>query len=134
MVFNHTEFNPAFKHVAGRAKVVADGLSRNVPVGAVVERLPTIQIFSMHELVNAQREHDVWRKVIYALESGDESTLPKLPVPLTLDKVLCRYWTCRAGKPVTQLVIPESCVPVALSLLHDTAIGGHKGKERTLHE
>ena len=119
--------------------MVADALSRNVPVGAVVERPPTIQNFSMHELAKAQRQHDVWSKVIYALESGDESTLPKLPVPLTqfflsLDKVLCRYWTCRAGKPVTQLVIPESCVPVALSLLHDTAIGGHKGKERTLHE
>ena len=58
----------------------------------------------MHELANAQRQHDVWSKVIYALESGDESTLPKLPVPFTqfflsLDKVLCRYWTCRAGKP-----------------------------------
>ena len=76
--------------------MVVDALSRNVPVGAVVARLATIQIFSMHELAKAQRQHDVWSKVIYALESGDESTLPKLPVPLTqfflsLDKVLCRY-------------------------------------------
>ena len=58
-------------------------MSRNVPVGAVVERPPTIQNFSMHELAKAKRQHDVWSKVIYALESGDESTLPKLPVPLT---------------------------------------------------
>ena len=34
--------------------------------------------------------------------------------------------------PVTQLVIPESHVPAVMSLLHDTAIAGHKGKERTL--
>ena len=129
------EFNPTFKHVTGRANVMADAFCRNVPVGAVVGRPPTIQNFSMNELANSQRQHDVWSKVIYALESGDESTLPKLPVPLTqffssVDKVFCSYWTCRARKPVTQLVIPESCVPVVLSLLHDTAIGGHKGKER----
>ncbi len=31
-----------------------------------------------------------------------------------------------------QLVIPESQVAVVLSLLHDTALAGHKGKERTL--
>ncbi len=34
--------------------------------------------------------------------------------------------------PVTQLVIPESHVPVVLSLLHDTATAGHKGKEHTI--
>ncbi len=33
---------------------------------------------------------------------------------------------------MTQLVIPESHVPVVLSLLHNTALAGHKGKERTL--
>ncbi len=52
---------------------------------------------TLHELAAAQREHDVWRKVIYALESGDETQLLSLPVPfsqffLSEDKVLCRYW------------------------------------------
>ena len=82
--------------------MVADALSRNMPVGAVVERPPTIQHFSMNELANAQRRRLEQSHLCSGIE--DESTLPKLPVPLTqfflsLDKVLCRYWTCRAGKP-----------------------------------
>ncbi len=35
------------------------------------------------DLAAAQRRHDVWGKVIYALESGDESGLPPLPVPFS---------------------------------------------------
>ncbi len=116
---------------------MADALSLNVHVGGVAAQTPTIQNFSLHELANAQRQHDVWSKVIYALESGDETTLPKMNVPLsqfllTPEKVLCRCWTLGKRDPVTQLVIPESHVPVVLSLLHDTALAGHKGKERTL--
>ncbi len=51
-------------------------MSRNVPVGAVAEKPPVIKNFTLHELAAAQREHGVWRKVIYALESGDEQLFP----------------------------------------------------------
>ncbi len=89
------EFNPTFRYLPGRTNVVADSLSRNVPVGAITGPQPVIN-FSFPELAAAQRQHDVWSKVVYALESGDETTLPSLLIPfkqfLSEEKVLCRYW------------------------------------------
>ncbi|MPC51311.1 hypothetical protein E2C01_045156 [Portunus trituberculatus] len=69
----------------------------------------------MVDLANAQREHDIWNKFIYALESGDETNLPKLPIPfsqfyMSQDGVLCRYWPQKKD-PVAQFVITESHVP-----------------------
>ncbi len=85
---------------------------------------------------NAQREHHLWKKVIYALESRDETQLPELPIPfshffLSQDRVLCRYWP-QKPVPVEQLVIPEKLVSQVLSLIHDIPIAGHPGREKTL--
>ena len=130
------EFNPTFKYLPGKANVVADALSRNVPVGAITEPIPVVQNLNLHELAIAQKEDNIWGKVRYALESGDEYNLPKLPVPfsqffLSQEGVVCRY-VPHKKEPVTQLVIPESYVPTILHLLHDDAIAGHPGRERTL--
>ncbi len=128
------EFCPEIKHVPGKANVVADSLSRNIAV--VVNNPPPLENFSLPELATAQRDHGLWRHVIYALESGDESTLPHLPVPfsqffLSPDRVLCRNWPGKRSS-VDQLVIPDTLVPAVLRMVHDAVIAGHPGKERTL--
>ncbi len=73
--------------------------------------------------------------VIYALESGDDSTLPHMPVLLssfTLKKnVLHRMGTVGKTK-VTQLIIPSSLVETTLILLHHAPSAGHPSREKTL--
>ncbi len=96
---------------------------------------PVIENFTLDKLAAAHREQDVWRKVIYALESGDETELPSFLVPflqifLVEDKVLSRYWAHKK-ESVAQVVIPEYYAPGVLQLVHDGVIAGHPGKERT---
>ena len=113
-----------------------DALSRNVAVEIVAEQPLVILNITLQDLVNAQRQHDVWTKVIYALESGDETSLPKLPIPfsyffLSQDGVLFRYWPHKPDY-VAQCVITETNIPVVLRLVQDEVLAGHSGKERTL--
>ncbi len=111
------QFESTLKYLSGKANTVADALSRNIPVAAVAQ----IPNFSSSELRTAQRQDTLWSSVIYALESGDDATLPHIPVPLSAftlkEDVLCRMGTVGQTQ-VTQIVIPSSLVGTVLKLLH----------------
>ena len=142
------DFNPTFRYVPGRANKVADSLSRNIPVGSVSQPNSTSQVateddkiprpgpFTIRDLHIAQRAHDTWGMVIHHLESGDDVSIPSLRIPLkqfylNSDGLLCRHWDGKS-KSMNQTVIPEKYVPTVLHFVHDAAIAGHPGKERTL--
>lgn len=83
-----------------------------------------------------ETDHDVWKAVIYALDSGDETAFPPLPVPfsqffLSPDGILCRFWPSMRHL-VEQYVIPETWVPAVLHLAQDAIVACHTGRESTL--
>ncbi len=65
-------YNPEIKYTKGYSNVVADAFPRNIYVGAVADVLP-IPNFCLENLSNAQREHHLWKKVIYVSESRDKT-------------------------------------------------------------
>ncbi len=124
------EFNPTVKYLLSHANAMADSLSREVPVGAVTNHHPVTENFSLHELGEAQCNHDVWSKVIDALKSGDETKPTILSVLfrqffLSDDRVLCCCWLNKR-EVVAQFVIPEC--PTVLTLIYDGVLAGHSGK------
>ena len=135
------EYNPSIIFIPGDKNRVADALSRNIPISpisAISTQHEPIDNFSSEGLAKHQREHDVWRKVIYALESGDVIDIPSLIIPfkeffLAENNVLCRQASNTRNSPI-QWVIPESLVPIVLKLKHDHSSAGHPGRDRTLRE
>lgn len=128
------EFCLQIRCVPEHANIVADSLSRNV--GALTADPTPVENFSLHQLAVAQREHNVYKAVIHALDSSNETSLPPLPVPflqffLSSDGVLCRFWPSKR-QPVEQYAIPEAMVPAVLHLTHDAIVAGYPGRERTL--
>ena len=124
------EFNPTLCHVKGKANVAADALSRNTVIAPVVS-VPSLA----NDLVKEeQRKDSLWSKVIYCLESGDDSMLPKLPFPISQlemqDDLLVRRLPDSKETGPLVVVIPEALVEVVLHQQHDAPQAGHPGRDK----
>ena len=134
------EFNPSFSYLPGKCNTVADALSRiTAPVSLLTDTqsLPTLEEIKTH-----QRADSFCSKLIYFLESGDASNLPKMhmsPLAFTLkDDVLFKSANIPSEDEslhsVSQLVIPSSLIEVILYHVHDSPLAGHPGKDRCFRQ
>ena len=134
------EYNPSFSHIPGKANTVADALSRHVAPVTVLDvshSLPTLD-----QIRPLQLADPFCSTVIYYLNSGDASTLPKLPMSpdsfVLKDDVLYKSSNIPAEDEalhhVSQLVIPQVLVPTILYHIHDSPIAGHPGKDRSFRQ
>ncbi len=80
-----------------------------------------IENFTLQDLAAAQRQHYVWNKIIFAVESGDDTSLPPLPVFFTIFLVSGQG---RVSLLAPQYLVPECCVPAVLNLKQDTVVAG----------
>ena len=134
------DYNPTFQYVPGKLNVVADALSRHV--AAVSHMNEYSWMFDYEILHYYQRIDPVWSRVIYYLESGDQSSLPKLPVPISefylANEILHRKTflsgTDMPNREVKQLVVPTDLIQPALHNIHNTPHAAHPGKDRSLRQ
>ncbi len=128
-------YDPELKVITGITNMVADALSRNIPIGAITNKELSAN-FTLPEPCSAQRDHPVWREVIYALESGDVTYLSDLPIPFaqfSYQRTTSFYMAWPTIPiPVEQLVFPGKFVPVTPQLVHDAPITGHPRRVNTL--
>ena len=134
------EYNPSFSHIPGKANTVADALSHNVAPVTVLDvshSLPTLE-----EIRPLQHSDPFCSSLIYYLNSGDASTLPKLPMSpdsfVLKDDVLYKSSNIPVEDEslhhVSQLVIPEALIPTILYHIHDSPLAGHPGKDRSFRQ
>ena len=138
------EFNPSFSYLPGKANTVADALSRNfAPVALITpQTLPTVApsqtLPTLEEIKVLQRADQFCSSIIYYLESGDSSSLPKLQISpdsfVLKDDILYKASNVTEDDSlfhVFQLVIPKDLVPTILYHIHDSPLAGHPGKDRS---
>ena len=128
------QFNPKLFHVRGKSNVVADALSRNT-----VNPICSVPAMQNDQLKDEQRKDPYWAKIIYYLESGDDTMLPSMPFPVTQcklrDDILVRQLPIKeTNDSCFKIIIPDTLIHVVLQQHHDAPQAGHPGRDKTLHQ
>ena len=131
------EFDPIIHYLPGKENSVADALSRNVASVSALTAHPAMP--TSEEFKSLQQADAFCSSILYYLDSGDVSNLPKLHVPVDsffLQNGLL-YKTSHvssddSSERLSQLVIPQSLIEVILFHVHDSPHAAHPGRDRCL--
>ena len=145
------DYHPKLKYISGKSNVIADALSRNIKCDSIVAGL---EVSSLEEENREEKEKEsklLWDRNYIISEQNKDDVLSKIKIKLKNPnkKIRVKYYSTRnfyvendllvrkitistrsLNNNVTQVVVPKTLIPSALSIFHDNILNAHCGANR----